>query len=164
MRRLLVTLGDGAIRRVQDGDGRDLAEARIDPAHIATLHGPKQEERRLVRLEDVPTALLLMLQAVEDLPQVPWLQVIAADDPRLEVFADALASGEPLCGRLLPARNALLYREQAGQVQSSALLPLPGLGLLAIGSTDPNRFYPGMGTVFLHMMAQSLLTALARFR
>ncbi len=65
-RRLLVTLGDGAIRRVQDGDGRDLAEARVDPARIATLHGPKQEERRLVRLEDVPTALLLMLQAVED--------------------------------------------------------------------------------------------------
>jgi Uncharacterized protein conserved in bacteria len=107
---------------------------------------------------------IVLLQAVEDLPQVPWLQVIAADDPRLEVFADALASGEPVCGRLLPARNALLYREQAGQVQSSALLPLPGLGLLAIGSTDPNRFYPGMGTVFLHMMAQSLLTALARFR
>ena len=102
---------------------------------------------------------IVLLQA-----EVPWLQVIAATDPRLDVFADALASGEPVCGRLLPARNALLYREQSGQVQSSALLPLPGLGLLAIGSADPNRFYPGMGTVFLHMMAQSLLTALARFR
>ena len=89
--------------------------------------------------------------------------MIAAEDPRLAVFADALASGEPVCGRLLPARNEVLYGEQAGQVQSSVLLPLPGIGLLAVGSTDSNRFYPGMGTVFVHMMAQSLLTALARF-
>ncbi|KRG78265.1 hypothetical protein ABB30_04190 [Stenotrophomonas ginsengisoli] len=106
---------------------------------------------------------IVLFKPVAGLDQAAWLQVIAADDPRLAVFADALASGEPVCGRLLPARNEVLYGEQAGQVQSSVLLPLPGIGLLAVGSTDGNRFYPGMGTVFVHMMAQSLLTALARF-
>ena len=106
---------------------------------------------------------MVLFKPVADLDQVPWLQVISADDPRLAVFADALASGEPVCGRLLPARNEVLYGAQAEQVQSSVLLPLPGIGLLAVGSTDSNRFYPGMGTVFVHMMAQSLLTALARF-
>lgn len=106
---------------------------------------------------------IVLFKPVAGLDQAAWLQVIAADDPRLAVFADALASGEPVCGRLLPARNDVLYGEQAGQVQSSVLLPLPGIGLLAVGSTDGNRFYPGMGTVFVHMMAQSLLTALARF-
>lgn len=106
---------------------------------------------------------IVLFKPVPELEQAPWLQVIAADDPRLAVFADALASGEPVCGRLLPARNAVLYGDHAGQVQSSVLLPLPGIGLLAVGSTDANRFYPGMGTVFVHMMAQSLLTALARF-
>lgn len=106
---------------------------------------------------------IVLFKPVAGLDQAAWLQVIAAEDPRLAVFADALASGEPVCGRLLPARNDVLYGEQAGQVQSSVLLPLPGIGLLAVGSTDGNRFYPGMGTVFVHMMAQSLLTALARF-
>lgn len=106
---------------------------------------------------------IVLFKPVAGLDQAAWLQVIPADDPRLAVFADALASGEPVCGRLLPARNDVLYGEQAGQVQSSVLLPLPGIGLLAVGSTDGNRFYPGMGTVFVHMMAQSLLTALARF-
>lgn len=106
---------------------------------------------------------IVLFKPVAGLDQAAWLQVIAAEDPRLAVFADALASGEPVCGRLLPARNDVLYGDQAGQVQSSVLLPLPGIGLLAVGSTDGNRFYPGMGTVFVHMMAQSLLTALARF-
>lgn len=106
---------------------------------------------------------IILFQPVAGLETTDWLQVIAAEDPRLAVFADALASGEPVCGRLLPARNAVLYGEHAAQVQSSVLLPLPGIGLLAVGSADPNHFYPGMGTVFVHMMAQSLLTALARF-
>lgn len=106
---------------------------------------------------------IILFQPVAGLETTDWLQVIAPGDPRLAVFADALASGEPVCGRLLPARNAVLYGEHAAQVQSSVLLPLPGIGLLAVGSADPNHFYPGMGTVFVHMMAQSLLTALARF-
>lgn len=106
---------------------------------------------------------IILFQPVAGMETTDWLQVIAAGDPRLAVFADALASGEPVCGRLLPARNAVLYGEHAAQVQSSVLLPLPGIGLLAVGSADPNHFYPGMGTVFVHMMAQSLLTALARF-
>ena len=46
---------------------------------------------------------------------------------------------------------------------TSALLPMPGVGLVAVGSRDPNRFYPGMGTLFLRMMAESLATALRRF-
>ena len=49
------------------------------------------------------------------------------------------------------------------EVQSSALLPLPGIGLLAVGSHEPNRFFPGMGTLFLRMMAESLAVALQRF-
>ncbi|MFP3786513.1 DUF484 family protein, partial [Burkholderia sp. SIMBA_024] len=53
--------------------------------------------------------------------------------------------------------------DDAGEVQSTALLPLPGVGLLAVGSRDPNRFYPGMGTLFLRMMGEALVVALQRF-
>ena len=102
------------------------------------------------------------VQGVED---VDWLQVIAADDPRLSGFRDLLAgNGEPVCGRLHPDKNALLYGVRADEVQSSALLVLPGTGLVTVGSRDPNRFFPGMGTLFLRMMGEALSAALQRFR
>jgi penicillin-binding protein 1B len=66
-RRLLVTLSGGQVASVRDLAGKqNLKAARLDPARIATLYGQKQEERRLVRLEEVPELLVTGLQAVED--------------------------------------------------------------------------------------------------
>jgi hypothetical protein len=78
-------------------------------------------------------------------------------------FRDCLRDGEPICGRLQPEKHVLLYGARADEVASSALLPLPGIGLVAVGSRDGNRFYPGMGTLFLRMMGETLATALKRF-
>ena len=105
---------------------------------------------------------LVMFAQVEGLDDVEWLQVIASDDARLQPFRDCMGDGEPLCGRLQPEKHALLYGTDADDVQSTALLPLPGVGLVAVGSRDPNRFYPGMGTLFLRMMGEALAAALAR--
>ena len=85
------------------------------------------------------------------------------DDARLAGFRDILGTGEPVCGRLHPDKNALLYGPRVDEVQSSALLSLPGVGLVAVGSRDPNRFFPGMGTLFLRMMGESLAAGLQRF-
>ena len=106
---------------------------------------------------------LVVFQPVAGLEDAEWLQVIAHDDARLQPFRDCLADGEPLCGRLQPEKHALLYGVRAEEVQSTALLPLPGVGLIAVGSRDTNRFFPGMGTLFLRMMGESLATALKRF-
>ncbi|CTP83580.1 DUF484 family protein [Xanthomonas graminis] len=106
---------------------------------------------------------IVLLRPLPGLEQAPWLQILAQDDPRLAPFRDCLQDGEPICGRLQPEKQALLYAERLEQVQSTALLPLPGVGLLAVGSRDPNRFYPGMGTLFLRMMGESLTVALQRF-
>ncbi|GHE40062.1 DUF484 family protein [Vulcaniibacterium thermophilum] len=106
---------------------------------------------------------VVLFAAVDGLDDAEWLQTIARDDARLAPFRDAIASGEPICGRLHPDKNALLYGARAEEVQSSVLLPLPGVGLLAVGSRDPNRFFPGMGTLFLRMMGEALTTALARY-
>ena len=100
---------------------------------------------------------------VAGLEQAPWLQVLAADNPLLGPFRDCLKDGEPICGRLQPEKNAVLYGGRAEEIQTTALLPLPGVGLIAVGSHDPNRFYPGMGTLFLRMMGESLVVALKRF-
>jgi hypothetical protein len=106
---------------------------------------------------------IVLFEAVAGLEESDWLQVVAADDARLAPFRDALAGDEPICGRLHPDKNALLYGARVDAVQSSALLPLPGVGLLAVGSHDPNRFFPGMGTLFLRMMGEALVVALRRF-
>jgi hypothetical protein len=106
---------------------------------------------------------IVLFERVEGLDDVDWLQVIAADDARLASFRDALADGEPICGRLHPDKHALLYGVRAEEVQSSALLPLSGVGLVTVGSHDPNRFFPGMGTLFLRMMGEALAVALKRY-
>ena len=106
---------------------------------------------------------IIMFQPVEGMEDAEWLQVLAPDAPELSAFRDALGDGEPLCGRLQAEKNAVLYGARREEVQSSALLPLPGVGLVAVGSHDPNRFYPGMGTLFLRMMGESLAAALSRF-
>lgn len=106
---------------------------------------------------------IVLFEPVAGLDDVDWLQVIPAGDSRLAPFRDCLADGEPLSGRLQPEKHALLYALRGEEVQSSALLPMPGTGLVAVGSRDANRFYPGMGTLFLRMMAESLAVALQRF-
>lgn len=105
---------------------------------------------------------IVLFAPVAGLADADWLQVVPEKAAKLAPFRDALADGEPICGRLNPDKHELLYGPRADQVQSSALLPLPGLGLVAIGSRDPNRFYPGMGTLFLRMMGEALAAALAR--
>ena len=106
---------------------------------------------------------IVLFRAIEGIGEEPWLQVIDRDDAALAPFADALRSGEPLCGRLHPDKQALLYGVRAEEVESSALLALEGTGLVAVGSADPNRFYPGMGTLFLRMMGEAFEVALRRF-
>lgn len=65
--QLEVVLGGDRVQSIRDVPGRRwLRSARLDPARIATLYGQSQEERRLVRLEEVPELLITGLQAVED--------------------------------------------------------------------------------------------------
>ncbi|MDG2516803.1 penicillin-binding protein 1B [Lysobacter soli] len=66
-RRIEVALSGSKVASVRDASARRaLKSVRLDPARIATLYGQKNEERRLVRLREVPELLVTGLQAVED--------------------------------------------------------------------------------------------------
>src|SRR3546814_10686717 len=95
---------------------------------------------------------VVLFEPVQGLDDADWLQVIPRDDAVLVPFRDCLAAGEPLCGRLHPDKQALLYGPRVDEVKSTALLPLEHFGLAAVGSRDPNRLYPGMGPLFVRMM------------
>lgn len=106
---------------------------------------------------------LVLLSPAEGLAPAPWWRLMQRQDAALAPFAEFLAADEPLCGRLAAPKLDVLFGEEAADVQSTALLPLGHYGMLAIGSSDANRFYPGMGTLFLRLMAETTVAALGRY-
>ena len=115
--------------------------------------------------EDFHTGLvrLVLFRDGAELPHAGWLLAVPEGARALPVFADFLARGEPACGRLAQEKLDRLFGAEAGKVQSAALLKIGEQGMLAIGSEDPNRFHPGIGTIFLKLIAQALDAAIARF-
>ena len=106
---------------------------------------------------------IVLLKPVAGVEPNEWLDVIGPGDMRFKAFADFLAGDEPLCGRLQPAKHEVLYGERVDDVQSTALFSAQGLAMVAVGSRDANRFYPGMGTLFLRMMGEAFGAALSRY-
>lgn len=106
---------------------------------------------------------VVLFRSGEDLPQAEWLICVPDGAKTLPAFADFLARGEPACGRLAQDKLDRLFGAEAGKVQSAALLKIGNRGMLAIGSDDPNRFHPGIGTLFLKLIAQALDAAMARY-
>jgi uncharacterized protein len=93
--------------------------------------------------------------------QANWLKQVKEADPGLAEFAEMLRHQQAMCGRLKLEKLEFLFAERAEQVASAVVIPLNPVGLLAVGSSDPNRFHPGMGTVFLEQMAELIRTAIA---
>ncbi len=71
--------------------------------------------------------------------------------------------GAPQCGPAEGSPFLPWFRESAEHVRSIALIPLgttKTFGMLALGSEDPQRFYPGMGTLYLRRIGELAAAAL----
>jgi len=97
---------------------------------------------------------------IEAGPKTPMFH-IKRDDPEMQQFQEHLEKGLSVCGRLNRNKRDYLFGSRAQWVQSTALVPMGTDGMLAIGSSDPARFYPGMGTLFLDLLAQVVTSRLA---
>jgi len=89
---------------------------------------------------------------------------LRADDPEMEAFQVHLDKDRSVCGRLSESKLEFLFGSKARWVQSTALVPLGEKGehgMMAIGSSDDARFYPGMGTLFLDLLANVIASSLA---
>jgi uncharacterized protein YigA (DUF484 family) len=101
--------------------------------------------------------------AIDDVEE-DWFRHLESDHPSLQPFTDCLRTNEPICGRLNPEKLPVLFGDDPTFTQSIALIPISGTGLVAIGSQDPHRFYPGMGTLFLRWIGDLYQTALTQAR
>jgi hypothetical protein len=115
--------------------------------------------------EDFHTDLvrLVLFRADADLPATDWLIAQRDGITAMPAFTEFMQRNEPLCGRLQPEKLDALFGDKAVEVRSAVLVPIDGVGMLAIGSHDANRFHPGMGTVFLKLIAEAAAAAVARF-
>lgn len=65
-----------------------------------------------------------------------------------EMYAEALETRRPSCGRLKRSQQEALFGAEGETVGSAAMLPLIGKhwdGILVVGSHDPRRYHPEMG-------------------
>ena len=69
------------------------------------------------------------------------------------------------CGQLEEPQTRFLFQQDASRVASAAVVPLvrgDTLGLLAVGSFDPQYFQSSQGTLFLSYVGEVLSTVLQR--
>lgn len=93
-----------------------------------------------------------------------FLRVVAADAPDLRSFETLFSSGKPRCGQLRDSQRDFLFGAGSVEIGSVALVPLGpkgGIGLLACGSHDAQRFNPTMSTDFLQRIGELIAAALA---
>jgi uncharacterized protein len=95
-----------------------------------------------------------------------WGKSVPADFQEAEAVSEAQrqqAEGMPAphCGPAAGSVFARWFGEAAEHVRSLALVPIgadgkmsPPFGLLALGSEDPQRFFPEMGTLYLRRIGE----------
>jgi uncharacterized protein YigA (DUF484 family) len=81
-----------------------------------------------------------------------------------ELRDKAETMGAPQCGAAAGSPFVTLFHEAQEHIRSIALIPLGQtrtIGLLALGSEDPQRFYAEMGTLYLRRIGELAAGALA---
>lgn len=146
-----------------------IARAR-DFEEISTrLHGLVLQLIAAPALDDVRNALDDALRKEFNAEAVtlklfPISTETAADDAQARAFLGFIDRDTALCGPVDREKNQLLFGDQSQSIQSAALIPLrltDTAGILAIGSTDRNRFSPDMGTDMLDRLGEVVTHKLA---
>ncbi len=110
-------------------------------------------------------SVLVLIGPAGDIPAQRFVKVVPADDPSLKSFESLFANGKPRCGQARDSQREFLFDADAQSMGSVALIPLGekgAVGLLALGSTDHDRFHPGMSTEFLGRLGELIADALQR--
>ena len=133
---------------------------------------------RLLDASDLDHLTITFRKAMQDDFQVEHASIILFGDPGITTSECRFETLDSACieiGPMIKGRKAMcgaLRKEElnylfplAGEVGSAAVMPLYGsvdLGVIAVGSSDAHYYTTGMGTLFLHHIADVLVRILPR--
>ena len=102
----------------------------------------------------------------DDIKVGRFFRVIDRNDEALKPFTTFLEGTSARCGQIRDSQRGFLFKQDADEVGSAALVPLghgSELGFLAVGSKDRDRFHPGMSIDFLTRLGDLIAGSLKRF-
>lgn len=105
-------------------------------------------------------------ESFEDIKVGRFFHVVSRDDEALKPFSTFLGGTSARCGRIRDSQRSFLFRGDADEIGSAALVPLgegAEIGFLAIGSVDSKRFHPGMSIDFLTRLGELVAGSLKRY-
>lgn len=141
-------------------------------------HNARENEKLLHSLQQLITALIDTTSLTEaiDYLRTALQEDFFADIVKIKIFADSSERPEyikrsddrikplnallerrgSICGQLKPEQNRAIFGDKAENIASSVVMPICDnngdhcIGLMAIGSSDAQRYHPDMGTIFIN--------------
>lgn len=155
-----------SIARENDALGQRLHRFAVALLEARGFEDAVEAARELLRQEFGLEAVVVRLRGRADsAPNGP--ELVLEDDHRLAAVLNQLDNGKPLCGgEFEEGLLRYLFGDRVTDIRSCALIPLGDKsprGVLALGSHDPHRFHPGMGTVYLARLGELLMQGLVRY-
>ncbi len=161
-----VARSNDAIADKLHGFTRKLLRSRSRAEAVARIEASLREDF------DAFHSVLVLIGEFPDLAPQRFVRIVTRDDAGLKSFETLFASGKPRCGQVRDSQREFLFAQDANEIGSVALVPLVadaaaspglggGLGVLALGSADRDRFHPGMSTEFLARMADLICDAVS---
>ncbi len=120
----------------------------------------------LFAARDLATLQEMIPRLLRDIFAVPHsvLRLWQLDPPSTEILTFTDEMTQPVCLHQAAHDTAAWFGEITPSLHSYSYLPLYAgnetIGLLILASEDKQRFYPGMGTVFLQRIAEGVESAL----
>ena len=127
----------------------------LDLANASSLGGLIEQLSQTLRTDFEADVIQLFMHRMPDDLEVEVSIVELPNEPS-EWLQQLLDEQTPFCGRLTQEKRQHLLDDQADSLVSAALVPLGEQGLLLIGAESPDRFHPGMGTLFLDLLGQTV--------
>lgn len=109
----------------------------------------------------IPHVALRLWNRPQDIDELPEFADVGEE---LQVFAETLS--QPYCGSTSGFATSTWFGAASMHVRSQALIAMRNgggtIGMIALGSEDAQRFYSGMGTLYLERLGEMASAALAR--